>query len=344
MELDTLGSMRTEVLNWLMGDYAIPDKMRLVDAAINDYIEDIWMTMMPVQLARFFGQDSPVTFTLAAGQEQVKLVSIADPTVPIVASPVAGGNLGARTYYFVSYTYVTESGAETLPSANSYPGGVVVPANNLLQVTPPPNPGNAFGWNLYVGQVSPALQNQDPLPFNANFIEPPTGIQDYPASQQTPPLANTTADNISWITHMEIRTSDTLLRAWNQYDIDSELMRRYARQLSSASEYQSYVWDIINGNRLQFRPQAGLTFNPRYFYVAKPRRLRYTKAVVPYGEISGTHTFIVEKSVSKLKLGVDEYLASQAWDQRGEGTRARIVTSLTQELWAKNSRIVPHLF
>jgi hypothetical protein len=224
----------------------------------------------------------------------------------------------------------------------------------------------AFGWNCYVSVTNSAallaLQNQQPLPFGAAnlFIEPNAGWQDYPGAQQGPPVVqvatiptpagapppseNSTADNISWIKHLEVRTTDTLLRSWNQYDLDSEIMRRYGRTLSSASEYQTYVWDLINGNRLEIRPAAGMTFNPRYFYVAKPRRLRYDQAEIPYANISGVHEFLVNRTTAQLKLTLDEYLSAQAFNTEAEGNRKLIWDSLAQESWSKNSRIQPHLF
>ena len=358
--MDTLGSIRAEVLGWLRGDYALDTDLPLVNASINDATEDIWNAMMPVALARFFGLDSPVTFTLPSGAERVQLVSIADPTAPPVVAGVAGGALGGRTY-LVAYTYVTESGSETLPSPTT---SQAIGANNLGQVTAPAPVGNAIGWNCYVSVSNNAalmgLQNQQPLPFGVPFNETPVGFVDYPGAQQQPgavqsssqatpastivPSENTTADNISWLVHMEVRTSDTLLRSWNQYDIDSELFRRYGRQLSSASEYQTYVWDVINGNRLEIRPAAGQQFTPRYFYIAKPRRLRYDQATIPYTNISGVHEYIVNKAISRLKLGVEEYAANQAWAGEAAQVKAGIIQALTQELWNKNMRIAPHLF
>jgi hypothetical protein len=357
---DTLGSIRAEILGWLRGDYATDTDLPLVNASINDATEDIWNSMMPVALARFFGLDSPVSFTLPSGAERVQLVSIADPTVAPVVAGVAGGTLGARTY-LVAYTYVTESGAETLPSPTT---AQLIGANNLAQITVPPVVANAIGWNAYVSVTNNAallgLQNQQPNPFGVPFTETPVGFLDYPGAQQQPgavqsasvatpastivPSENTTADNISWITHMEVRTSDTLLRSWNQYDIDSELFRRYGRELSSASEYQTYVWDLINGNRLEVRPSAGQQFTPRYFYIAKPRRLRYDQGAIPYTNISGVHEYIVNKAIARLKLGVEEYAASQAWGGEAQVVKAGILSALTQEFWAKDTRITPHLF
>jgi len=360
---DTLGSMRAEVLNWMRRDYATDTDIPLVNAAINDAIEDIWNSMIQVQLARFFGLDSPVSFTLAAGLERTQLVLIPDPTLAPLSIPnTPGGNLPARSY-LIGYTYVTESGAETMLSPTTT--GLVA-LNNLAQFNAPSSAiPNAIGWNAYVSVTNTpglmALQNQQPLPFGMfTLTEPLTGWQDWPGAQQqagtaqptsqaTPaaqgvPSENTTADNIAWITHMEVRTSDTLLRSWNQYDIDSELFRRYGRELSSASEYQTYVWDLINGNRLEVRPSTGMQFTPRYFYIARPRRLRYDQGNIPYTQISGVHQFVVNSAIAMLKLGVEEYLASQAWDGKAAAIRAQIIAGLTQESWSKNTRITPHLF
>lgn len=357
---DTLGSLRAEILGWMRGDYATQNDVALVNSAINDAQESIWMSMMQAQLARFFGLDSPVSFSLPTGAERVQLIAIPDPLVAPVLGNFAGGNQAARTI-LVGYTYVTESGSETQLSPTS---SLLVPLNNLGQVTAPAPVTNALGWNCYVSVSNTpglmALQNQQPLPFGALFQEPNTLWQDYSQAQQLPPQVqgssiatpagspppseNSTADNISWITHMEIRTSDTLLRSWNQYDIDSEIFRRYARTLSSASEYQTYVWDILNGNRLEVRPAAGLAFTPRYFYVAKPRRMRYDQAVLPYQSIMGVHEFLVAATVARLKLGVEEYIASEAWDKKAETVRMGISLALLQENWSKDMRITPHLF
>lgn len=344
---DTLGSLRTEILLELRGDLAQDSDVPLVNAKINNALEAVWMAMMKVALARFFGSDSPVNFTIAQGAQRVQLVSIADPTVAPVAVGVAGGALPGRTYQLF-YTLVTESGSETNLSPVTV---LVVGGNNLAQITAPAEPsGGAFGWNLYAGVNNPALQNQQPLPFGANFTEPITGFQDYPASQQLPPTSNQTADNLAYITHLELVQTDTTIRAFNQYDIDSLAMRGLARTLASASEYQTYAWDLINGRTIEIRPPAGSTFSanaiptPRYFYIAKPRRLRYDQAEIPYQFISGVHEFLTNKAIADLKLVLDEYLASQAYNQAAQGGKQEILTALAQENWAKNTRIEPYLF
>lgn len=353
---DTLGSLRAEILLELRGDLATANDIPLVNAKLNNALESIWMAMMQVQLARFLGADSPVTFTLPAGAERVQLVSILDPTVALAVSSQAGGILPQRTLNFY-YTYVSESGSETNLSPVTQ---FVIPINNLAVIAPPPNPGNAFGWNLYAGVASPGLQNQQPLAFGQNFNEPAQGFQDYPQAQQMPPAIqlpsqatplgspppneNSTADNISWIKHLEIRTSQNVLRTWNQYDLDSEISRRYGSTYASSSEYQTYAWDLINGNRLEFRPGAGSTFTPRYFYIAKPRRLLYDQAEMPYVNISGVHEFLTNQAIGALKLSIDEYLAAQAFQTAAQGNKLEICKALRQEDWGKNVRIQPHLY
>jgi hypothetical protein len=346
---DTLADIRNEVLRYLRGDLDSDDDKILVNATINDSIESIWMAMIQAKLNRFIGKDSPVTFQLAANTERVRLISVTDPAIAPLTFQNAGGVFAQRNVS-AAYTYVTESGSETLPSPIS---AQVVNANNLLFVQLPgvqANILNAIGWNVYC-VVAPdavlSLQNQDPIPFNIGWQEPPSGIVDYPVSQQTVPLVNSTGDNISWIKHLEVRTSDTLLRAWNQSDIDSAMFRQFAQTLGSASEYQTYMWDLINGNQLEIRPQTGLAFTgalaPRYFYIAKPRRLRYDQATVPYTEITGVHAYVVRETVSILKLVLDEYLAHQAYGALADKEQMKILTALLQEDWSRDTRISPHV-
>lgn len=338
---DTLGSLRAEIILELRGDLSAPTDVPLINAKINNALESVFMAMMKAQLARFFGSDSPVNFTLAQGAQRVQLVSITDPTIAPVAANVAGGALGARTYA-LSYTFVTESGSETNPSPiNNFNATL----NNLAQITAPTEPaGGAFGWNLYAGINDQALQNQQPLPFGQAYTEPVTGFQDYPTFQQQPPTSNQTADNISYITHLEMTQSDGTFRAFNQEGVDSLAMRGLARTIASASEFQSYAWDLINGRVIEVRPPAGSTLVPRYFYIAKPRRLRYDQAEIPYQNISGVHEYLTNKAIADLKLTLDEYLAQQAYAGAAGQIRGEILTTLAQEGWNKNTRVTPFLW
>lgn len=346
---DTLKSLRSELQLECRGDFAgSPDEDTIVNAAINDAVESIWMSMMQVQLAKFFGADSPVTFTLPQNTERYTIVGIPDPTAAPTVNQVAGGALADAAQFNVLYTFVTESGSETNPSPITLTA--VRNANNVFQMvspTPAQILGQPFGYNVYAGQFGVdqiALQNQQPIPIGTNYTEPVTEWHGYPTNQQVPPIKNTTADNLSWIQHLEVRTSDTLLRAWNQVEIDSEVMRRMARTLSTASEFQHYVWELTGNGVLEFRPMTGSAFTPRYWYVAKPRRLRYDQAEVPYVSIVGVRKYIKAQAKSDLYLGVNEFMNSQGWGQKAAQEKLDIQMSLMQELWGKNTRVVPYLF
>src|SRR6267142_901573 len=342
--IDTLKSLRTEIQLECRGDFSgSPDEDSIVNAAISDAVETIWLSMMQCHLAKFFGADSPVTFNLAQGVERFRIVSIVDPIVAPTVNQVAGGALVDAVVFNVGYTLVTESGSETLLSPLTVTAART--NNNVFQVVSPVNPGTALGYNVYAGPAGQlALQNQQPIPFGTNYTEPVTEWQGYPINEQTPPLSNTTADNLSYIQHLEVRTSDTLLRAWNQVEIDSEVMRRMARTLSTASEFQHYVWELTGNGVLEFRPMTGSAFTPRYWYVAKPRRLRYDQAEVPYVSIVGVHKFIKAQAKADLYLGVNEFLNAQGWEGKADKEKLSIQMSLMQELWNKNTRVVPHLW
>lgn len=344
--MDTLGTIRNEVVGWLRGDFDSPSDVPILNAAINDAIEAIWMSMIRAKLNRFVGNDSPVTFQLPANTERVNLIAITDPVAgPVLGQVAIAGIAGPRTLN-AAYTYVTESGSETLPSPTVQ---LVVNNGNLLTAQLPnvAPVAQAIGWNLYTS-TNPnavlALQNDTPLAFAQVFQEDPQGVIDYPDAQQQVPVTNRTADNVSWIRHLEIRTSDTLLRSWNQADIDSMLFRQFARTLSSASEYQAYVWDLINGKQLEFRPMTGSAFTPRYFYIAKPRRLRYDQAEIPYTDITGVHEYVVAKAMQKMKLAGDEYLAMQGWQGLAGEAEMKVLGALTTEDWSRDVRIAPHLY
>jgi hypothetical protein len=352
---DTLKTIRTSVLNWLRGDYALATDVPTVNEAINDAIAAIWNQMILTQYERLFGAQlggTPLTFNAPAGAQRVQLTSIADPTVAPVVGNVGGGALPLRSYQLL-YTWVTESGTETGPSPVT--AAVNIPANTLANISPPSAPTSGFppfGWNLYSTGPSnnPALtvlQNQDPIGLGVTFTEPVAGFKDYGTTNQydqQPPVENTTGDNIAWIDHLEVVTSDTLMRSWNQVSLDSEVMRRMARTLSSASEYQHYVWDLVGDNVIEIRPPLGLTFTPRYWPVLRPRRLAYDQALVPYVYIQGVREFIVSKAVADLKLGVDEYLAFKAWSDKAGTASMDVKLAMLAENWKKDSRIVPHLW
>lgn len=351
--MDTMGSLAAEVTRWLRGDLIDTDGQQQIRDSLNDAMESLWIGMMQATVARLVGANSPATFSLASGAERVQLASVPDPLTSIgIVSTMAGGALPQREGNF-AYTLVTESGSETNMSPAS--GQQLCAANNLFQLPvsaglPAPVSG-AFGWNLYaqmqvVGgflDAGFALQNQQPLPFGVTINEPPSGWIGYPTNQQLPPIANTTGDNIAYIQHLEVVLSDTTKRAWDQFGIDSTIMRKMAATISSSSEYQPYVWDLLNGTTMEMRPVAGMTFNPRYWYVAKPRRIRYDQADIPYGNIAGTHEYLRSKALELCKLSLEEYVATDAWATRAATALAAIQQALLQENWSKEQKVAPYM-
>src|SRR5213082_3268045 len=111
MPAESLGSMAASVKRWLRGERL--DDLDLYDA-INDSVESLWESLilaaMQIMLA------GPVTVSFNAGDERATVTTIADPAIaPTVADAADVSALPAVAYY-ISYTYVTESGSETLPS------------------------------------------------------------------------------------------------------------------------------------------------------------------------------------------------------------------------------------
>lgn len=98
---------------------------------------------------------------------------LAPPASAPTLSTVAGGALGARTYY-VKVNYDSASG-ETLASAES---SIAVPANSLLVVGSPALVTGAVGWSVYAGTASNAEteQNASLLPIGSSWTEPPSGL------------------------------------------------------------------------------------------------------------------------------------------------------------------------
>jgi hypothetical protein len=321
-----------------------------VNSAINSGISAGFNFMMLFQLSRFMG--GPVQFQAAQGSLRTRLINIADPLVPPTTNDIASAANYTRTYT-IFYTYVTESGSETLPSPSVT---ITLPPNTLTTVAAPPPPGvdtQAIGWNCYVGQQSPALQNQQPLPFWSAvsyggtpvpylYTEPESLFQDYPYNQQTPPQSNTTGDNIAYINHLELQMPNGTWKPWNQNSLDSVMMRRFASVLPVATPYQSHAWDLVDGHNIEIRPAMGETETPQYFYIRCPRRLRYDQAEIPYQSIVGFIDFVRAHAIALLKLAVDEYLAQQAWDTKAASYKNDIIQSLLQQNWGKDARITPY--
>jgi len=106
-----------------------------------------------------------------------------------------------------------------------------------------------------------------------------------------------------------------------------------------ALAFRNSRWDLINGNTLWIRPAPGLTVTPRYFYVSKPRTLRYDQALIPYQSVTGFTDYVKYKTLMDVKLALDEYLSNEGWKTARDEAKLEIINNLTQQNWAKNDRI-----
>ncbi|OYV52109.1 MAG: hypothetical protein B7X10_00255 [Burkholderiales bacterium 21-58-4] len=105
---------------------------------------------------------------------QVSVVSqnINAPAAPVLSS-VSGGTLAGTTYY-ARVTYVTPVGETNAGAEASF----AVAANNLLNVTSPPQVNAAYGWNVYVSTATgtETKQNATPIALGAAWTEPTSGL------------------------------------------------------------------------------------------------------------------------------------------------------------------------
>jgi hypothetical protein len=107
-----------------------------------------------------------------------KIIYPAQPAVPLppAASSVAGGSLGARTYYWL-VSFVTAYGV-SLPCPEQ---SVALPASNLCQIASPAAPSLptvASGWNVYASSAmgEETLQNSSPIAIGTAWTEPSGGL------------------------------------------------------------------------------------------------------------------------------------------------------------------------
>jgi hypothetical protein len=331
---NTLASMKAMITRY----HKEQEEGDLLTDAVNDAVESLWRSILLVSLGQFM--QGPVTnLQIAAGAERAKIVSIADPTVAPITTETAGGTLASRTIDF-TYTLVTESGSETLPSPI---GSITTTLNFLAQCSPPAYVSGAIGWNVYacLHDGRPAKQNDSPLLFSTTYQEPEdTGIIDAP-NLPSPPNENGTADNIFYIRLMQVQNPDGTYTTWQAGNIDDLLLLRASRSIAAASTYQSYAYDVLNGSQLEVRPAAGQTLTPRYFFVVKPRRMLYDNATLPFTNISATE-FLKMYSDAKLDLSNHEYTGYNLKSSAAERIRLEIVQGLNTQATAKQRTITPY--
>lgn len=317
----TLGTIKGSIQDWIDGE-TIPD--RRFNSAINNAIESLWSSIINFNVGLMM--HGPVSLDLTTGTEGIYLVSIIDPTVALTVSEALSQDPArAQETLDISYTYVTESGTETMlgpvtTHTLSVPG-------RIAAVHPPQIVDGAFGWNLYARDTSSVgnlvLQNDAPLPFLTTSSEyqnePESGWLNDPSLPQ-PPIENTTGDDICYIRHLECQMPDLGWKSYDAADVDSLMMRKVARFVSSGSQYQNYSWDLINQRQLEIRPALGTDLTPRYFYVKRPRRLRYDNSPLPFLTVPAT-AFLEAYASSRLLLSIREFESAQAWGLIAEQER-----------------------
>lgn len=335
----TLGSLKAMITRYHKEQ---EDDDLLTDAA-NDAIEALWRNVLLVALGQFMGA-TPKTLNIAAGSERATIISISDPIAAPTLGQVAGGALNSRTIVG-SYTFVTESGSETLQSGTAT---FIVGGANLLTSQSPAYPTNGdqpIGWNFYAGIVDVtrmAKQNGEPLAFGQTFQEPAdTGIQIAPDSP-SPPTVNNTADNIFYIRVLQVENTDGTWTTWQAGEIDGLLMSRATRSIASSSTYQGYAYDVFNGNTIEVRPALGATLSPRYFYVVKPRRIIYNKALLPFSNFSYLE-FLKMYADAALDLSNHEYAGYGIKSKKAAGILQEVLQGLNTQATVKQKTITPFM-
>lgn len=334
-----MAEMITEVGRWMKEkvDTNVPG---LTADAINDAIEALWEGIVQAQVSKLMG--GPVQLSIANATERMALVSVADPTVAPVVNNVVAGALPALAIWYAT-TFATESGTETNPSPTTAFNRL---QNNESQVTSPGFTTGAFGYNVYAALAAAGpffRQNTTPIDFALNWTEPSTGVVTDIELAPVAPAYNSTGDNIFYIQHMELLTPDQTYRPWNQAEIDSTLMRRAAAAVPSASPYQNYMFDLVEGGTLEIRPPLGTSLSPRYFFINKPRLLYYPNALIPMGDIGSARPFIRYFAISLLKLVNEEYQAAQQWDAKAQMKMMEIKKTIIKTTVNRNNRITPFI-
>ncbi len=328
--------MAAEVVDWLRGSKASEAQ---VNSAINDAIDTEFKALIRASLSILMG--GPINLTIAAAAERTTLITITDPASgPGISETAADDPALAVHTVRAAYTYATESGTETLPSpATSYTTSGV---GKVAVVTHPAIVNGAIGWNLYASGLSTGTlvkQNDEPFPFNISYTEPDPGFTAEPNDPE-PPTENTTGDNIFYIRHMEVQTTNGVLKAWNNADIDSDMMRRAGLTIASDSQYQNYAYDFINQRQLEIRPTMGATLTARYFFIVKPRRLLFSNSPLPFPTVPDTK-FIRCQALSDIFLSLREYKASESWQKKADTELAACVLAITAMNRPKNQRVTP---
>lgn len=324
----TLGEMNARVIRWAR-ERVDTD---MVNDAINDAVQSLYKSAALATLSRFISPS--ISLTIPSEATSVPVISTADPTDYALTGTVAGGAFGARQASF-SYSYVTDSGSETLGSPE-----VMTPAAAAFLYTcaPPPPRVGPTGWNLYSGaQGRLARQNVAPLAFNQTWFEPPAGMLQSPNGPYVP-YVNSTGDNISSIVRLDVANLDGTLSSQYQCDMASALFTGSNNRLPSTTTYVRHAYDLVDAERIEIRPASQADLNATLFYMVRPRRLRWPQSALPYLSFDAQQ-FIGQQALSDVLLALYEDDAAGAWQGKADKERQRIVLQLAGETWGKNKRV-----
>lgn len=328
LNIGTLGEMNASVCRWARERIDTDT----VNDAINDAIQSLWKSVSLATLSRFLSPQ--VDLQIPSGATVVPVFSIPDPTAYLQVGVTPGGALPLRTKSF-TFAYCTDSGSQTAASLSVV--AIAQPGYLFAVLAPVPVP-EAIGWNLYAGDAGRlAIQNVEPLPFGASWVEPPFGVKPSP-NGPFPPHENTTGDNITAIARLDIRNGNGTLTPQNQADISSALFTAGQRRLSSTSPYVQHAYDLVNNNRIEIRPSPQTTIDATLFYIVKPRRLRYPISRIPFSSFDGTQ-FLRQKALADVMFSLGEMEMAGAWDGKAEKERERCVLSVLNENWHKNKQV-----
>lgn len=333
----TIGALATRIkrkVNEPMG----PDRMADLYEDINDAIESIWMSALLCSLSKF--TKGPVNQVIPANSTQLDVISTPDPTSSPTCSSQAGGNLAARTIY-ISYCLVTESGSTTKISPLT--PLTLAPSFTAIAIPPSPTPQpDIIGFYFYAGNLADGsdqgLQSQNPA---QSWYEPPAGLTPYPASS-APPASNTTGDNIFAIERLDVQNIDTTWTNWLQTNIGSSFFTEFGHKVSTTTTWQPFVYDLIDNRLLTYRPGPTYDLTATYFFVNKPRRLRFPQSRLPFTSFA-CHGFLFAQAMFLQTLGIYETDVSDRWGQYAQQERQRIMLQLTAGSQNRDTTVRPFM-
>lgn len=326
--MNTVGQLVASIIKWMREDI----DESLVIEAVSDSVVSLWETLVLINLSEYLG--GSVTAEFAPASDHADVVSIPDPVTEPGVVQEAGGELPDRVLTSLQFTWVTDSGSETLPSPNAALIARTLLANFKARVTTGVAfgslPNNAVGWNLYAYGIK---QNDVPIGINEMWYEPDTGFRIEGGDGL--PTANTTGDDVWYIRTMSV-DSEQGLRNWEATEIGSNLWNTFSRFRQSNGVH---VYDF-DGSRILAQPAVASGLSVNYFYVKRPRALLFKNSTVPFRH-PGAVQFIKYNAQSLLHLSNHEYQASREWGMKAEGARMQIAVSANKKNVAKNVSVKP---